>query len=219
MSTTKENILCKKGVRGNPATRKSKPNPPQKEQSCRGRNPCEENQRTIPLAHNANNAHCLRGHAKKRYSLRGREGNDTPTRRCHERYRDEDTQGTDTPCEDVWGTIPPRVIPTGDTVGLSEGHASHEQGSQGSTCKSFPHKSSKELGKGNPCRREGFAFPRYPWSGCHCGNQGRVTPTGDTVGLPDRYSQVKKKTTRKSEGWYVNLFLNTSGSKEESRSS
>ena len=43
----------------------------------------------------------LRGHAKKQYSLRGRVGTDTPTRRCHERYRDEDMQGSDTPCEDV----------------------------------------------------------------------------------------------------------------------
>ena len=43
-------------------------------------------------------------------------------RTCGNRYSHEDMQGTDTPCEDVWGTIPPRVIPTGDTVGPSERH-------------------------------------------------------------------------------------------------
>ena len=120
---TKENILCKTRVRGNTPRLVSRNQPTTKEQSCRGRNPCEKIQRTIPLAHNArhakpcedmqgNDTPCEdvwepilpRGHAKKRYSLRGRVGTDTRdvskirlrqaklvshARSHHERYRDE----------------------------------------------------------------------------------------------------------------------------------
>lgn len=111
--------------------------------------------------------------------------------RCKQRELFARTCGERHPHENIQQAIP---------VGPSVRHATSQSRTRvtGKYVQSFPHKSSKE---------------RYPWSGCHCGKQGRVIPTCDTVGPPDRYSQVKKKTTRKSEGWYVNPLLHTSGSR------
>ena len=138
-------------------------------------------------AHDTAGAQCkvratLRGRAGDRHPMRGAITHDTVIRRSNERYR---------LAQDANNAHCLRGVVTNDTVTRTSNKryllvnlkgytlpAGHEQGSQGSTCKSFP--SSHPRG-------------RYPWSGCHCGNQGRGDITNDTV-MSHSYWRYSKST-------------------------